>query len=306
MARDLKDWAKPAISHVQTEIPDWLAQYYEKLAEDAQKLSQRTVQPGRPERRLAPIPEDIRQAHRMGRNVGRHVPYLNRAEHMIGKSGKSFPERYQQYLNPYMQSVVNRISEEGGRTFKERILPEIEAHFVKLGQHGSSRHAKMAERMARDLQNEILAKQQQALASGYQQAAQISSADAARQLEAARETGDIGARLQAGSLADMQALMEQGRYQQQQEQALRDIKHQEELKQEEEPYRKLAEFSSILHGAPIAPSQTSTTYQTSGTPQLNTIGQLGNIAAGIYGLRAAMGKKRGGRIPPYFYSLYAS
>jgi hypothetical protein len=275
-------------------LPPWLLDIYQSIAHRARQLAEAPHEHYRGER-IAPIPTDIQTAHYLGKQYGLYEPYLRRAEEMMEGAQAPFYEQYQKYMNPYQQAVVNRISEEGMRNLNENIIPALEAKFVKLGQHGSSRHADLSKRAAREIQNEISANQAKALSSGYQQAAQLFNADMARRLEGAREMSTLGGLKQAGRLADIAALGEQGRYQQQQEQAKRDVAYQDFLRQLEYPHQMLAQQTGVMSGVPV-PTQSTTMYQTPGAPQMNILGQLGNLAGNIYGARLATNKKRGGSI----------
>ena len=135
-----------------------------------------------------------------------YEPSLQNAEAVIGSAASPFYNNYAAYMNPYIDSVVNRISQEGGRTYREQILPQLEANFVGLGQHGGSRHQKMSERAARDLQAEILKRQEEALARGYQQAGQLLTSDQERALNAGKSFVDIARNRQTGNLADIAML----------------------------------------------------------------------------------------------------
>lgn len=296
-------------------LPPWLKDLYQGLAEMSRntafeyysdesdldpttgspKIKARMRSPLKYEQgRLEPIHADMNLAHQLGRRTGLYEPYLESANEMIGRSSEEFPDNRNRYMNPYIDSVVNRISQEGGRTYREQILPQLEANFVGLGQHGGSRHQEMAERAARDLQAEILKRQEEALARGYQQAGQLFNADRTRQLENAREMESIGGLRQAGNLADIAALSDQARYLQQQGQVGKDIAYQDFLRQEEYPRQILAEHASILHGVPQQ-QHTSTFTQTPGTPQVNILGQMGSLASNILGA-SMLRKRHGGQI----------
>jgi len=269
----------------ESELPPWIKEHYRALAERARREAERPYQPYGGQR-LAPIPEAMQRAHALSERTGTYLPYLESSTQALRRTQAPFYEGYERYMNPYMQSVVNRIAEEGNRNLTENILPALEAKFVRLGQHGSSKHATLARRAAREIQGEISAKQAQALASGYQQAAQVFNADQARALEGARQMATLGGLSQAGLLSDIAMLGEQGRYRQQQEQAAKDIAYQDFLRQQNYPLEMLAHQAALLHGIPTPTQQTS--YQQSpATPQLNVLGQLGNLAGNIYAARMA-------------------
>jgi hypothetical protein len=189
-------------------------------------------------------------------------------------------------MNPYQDQVVRRIAEEGMRNFNENVLPQIEGKFVRLGQHGSSRHADLTRKAARDIQQEILGRQERSLSSGYQQAAQIFSADQARAIEAARAMAHLSGIKQGSEFADIAAQESLGKSLQQREQAQLDIAHQDWLRQQEYPSQALAYQSALMRGIPT--SGISVGYsQTPGAPEMNTTGNVGRIAAQLLASRMA-------------------
>lgn len=280
-------------SHFET-LPPWLQGPYKRAVERSEAITNEKFKPF-PGERLAQIPQDILQAHHIGKKIGVTEPYFEGARGLLGRSTETFPSQYKNYMNPYQQAVINRIAEEGNRNFNERIMPGLEAKFVRLGQHGSSRHAKLAREAARDVQNEILANQAKALSTGYQQAAQIFNADQTRGLEAANQLSGLGGFRQAAQLADISMLTDQGRYQQQQQQALNDIRYNDWLQEQNYPQEMLNQQMGIMQGIPVQRQSTNMT-QTPGVPQMNVLGQIGPLAAQIYGARLAYGKKRGGLV----------
>jgi|GEM_PF-2578207 hypothetical protein len=279
-------------------LPPWLQGIVQELASRSEALSKRPYEKY-PLERLAPLPEDILQAQALGRRLGVSLPNIEASEALTRGAAQNFPSQVETYLGagaPFQQRVLNRIAEEGGRAMNEQIMPALEATFVGLGQHGSSRHRDLAQRAARDLQNEISARQADVLLKGYQQAGQLFNADQLRALEAAREMSGLGTQRQGSQLADIEALTQQGRYQQQQEQASRDVAYEDFLRRQQHPPQLLAEHAATIHGLPT-PMQTTSFSQTPGAPQTNVIGNLGSLAGQILSSRlASTGRKRGGSI----------
>lgn len=290
-------------------LPPWLQGIVQELASRSQALSQRQYEPyPLAKERVAPIPQDILTAHGLGRTtVGSYRTPFAAAKKLTERGALDFPSQVGKYVgagSPFQGAVLNRIAEEGQRTFNEKILPALEATFVGLGQHGSTKHQQLAERAARDLQNEIAGKQAEVLLKGYQQAGQLFTADQLRALEAAREMAGLGVTEQGAKLADIEALTQQGRYQQQQEQAERDIKYEDFLRQKEHAPQVLAEHAATIHGLPT-PTQAMRFTQTPGAPQTNVIGNLGGLAGTILGSRlAATPRKRGGHIKRQSYRYF--
>lgn len=282
----------PVLSSAQfNELPPNVQATYSNMMQEAEKLAKEQFKQF-PDNRMAEIPEDIRRAHQMAREtVGDESKLLREAEDFVKRGRVPFHENFREYMNPYQQAVINQISEEGNRNFKENVLPMLESQFVKLGQYGGSRHADLALRAARDLQHEILNRQQQAMASGYQQAGQFYNAQQARELESANQLSGLAAANQGSRLADIAALESQGRYQQQQNQAAIDERYQNFLRSIEHPMQRLAFQASMMQGMPYQ-GMNQSYYQTPAGPQATVLNQLGPLAAQIWSTRNLMG---GGR-----------
>jgi len=280
----------PIMSNVQYEtLPPFMQQQYRNMADEAERIAR---QPFRdfPERRIERAPDDIVNAHNMARaGVGAERGLLGAGAEAVGRGMQPFTQHVQEYMNPYHQNVVRQIAEEGNRNFTENVLPALEARFVRLGQHGSAKHQQLSERAARDLQHEIMNRQQQALSSGYQQAGQMYNAQQARNMEAAGQFGNLAAAQQGSRLADIAALENQGRYQQQQGQANRDVMYQNFLREQEHPLHRAQFQSAMMQGMP-AQGINQSYYQTPATPQMNVLGQLGPLAGNIWGTRMAAGR----------------
>ncbi len=267
------------------QMPEWLRNSYKDTISRAESLHGEAY-PEYKKERIAPINEDIQRAQALGRQTGQHLPFYQQAHRLASEAATPFSHRYQEYMNPYQQHVVENIAKMGNRNFKENILPALENKFVRLGQIGGTRHAKLARQAARDLQSEIMDRQSQALMQGYDESARKHAADQARALEAARGISEIGGLYQGANLADIAALEGQGRQQQQHQQAIRDLAYENFIRAKEHPFNMLQYFQNILHGVPQ--ERVYSGYQQhAGQPYTNTWGQVGNLAANILGSRMA-------------------
>lgn len=271
------------------ELPPWMREQYRNMGTRAAALGAEPYRQYAGER-VAPLTADINAAHALAsRGIGAEQALLGQAAQRVNAGAQPFHQNVQQYMNPYQQHVVRQIAEEGNRNFTENVLPALEARFVRLGQRGGSRHSELGLRAARDLQHEILNRQQQALASGYQQAGQLYNAQQAREMEGANQLQNLAAAQQGSRLADVAALENQGRYQQQQNQANMDIRYQNWLRELEHPMHRMGFQASMMHGLPHQGINQSY-YQTPATPQMNLLGQLGPLAGNIWGTRQMSGR----------------
>lgn len=282
------------INYSANDLPEWLRVLYKELAEKSASYKDEAF-PKYGEQRLAELPEDILRAHQLGRDsIGVDLPYYRRAKELAEFGSEPFMEKYREYMNPYQQAVVDNIRNEGLRTFDEHMMPRIRAEFVGAGHLGGSRYADTTLKAARHVQDDILKRQQEALAAGYQQAGQLFNADKTRQLESAKEMGNIGGSVRGSNLADIAALEGQGRYQQQQKQAGLDVAYQDFLRENNFPMERLGQHASILGGVPQQNIGQNFTHIPN-APQTNVLGQIGALAGNIYGART-MAKKKGGLI----------
>lgn len=123
----------------------------------------------------------------------------------------------QQYMNPYMQGVLDRLGDQAGRNLSENLMPAIGDQFIKSGQFGSSRMQEITGRALRDTQDALLGQQSQALQQGYAQAGQQFGQDMSRQTQLAGQQGQLGlgymgALGQLGSTAGNLAMGQMGQY----------------------------------------------------------------------------------------------
>ena len=271
------------------ELPPWLSAWSRDVAERARAASYEPYKPYTGQR-FADTPNEINRARDLTNEYTRvYVPYLNSATNLATEAARDFPSQAGFYMNPYNTHVVDNIAHYGNRNFKENVLPKINDTFTRVGAFGGGRHRDMMARMARDTQEGIRREQQQALAGGYNQAISAFNQDKNRMLDASKQTASIGGLYQAQNAADVNALMQQGQYQQQQDQNKLDYGYQNFMAQRDYPQEQIGRFANILNGVPHQ-TQTMSFAQTPATPQVNTWGQLGALATNLYGLNMLGGR----------------
>ena len=284
-----------------SELPPWLENLYRELSRMASNQSMTPYMPYQGSR-LEDFNKDTQQSFALGRNYGLHTTPLNRAEGQIKEGVQDFPSLYQRYMNPYTQQVVQGIGEAGNKNFMENILPAIESQFVSKGQAFSGHHQQLANKAGLDAQQQITRQQQEALARGYEHGAQTFGQDQSRHLLGAEAFGNLAKQRQAGNLADIATLQEQGRMQQNLGQQSKDIAYGDFLRKQNHPPQQIANYSATLHGIP-APVSTTSYGQQPGTPHVNTAGNLASLAGQLYGMNKMAGYKKGGRIKSGLGSL---
>lgn len=267
------------------QLPPNEKKYYSEIMAEADAIRRQpnAVYPN--DQRIAPFPQELEDAQTStNQGFGQERPLLEGAEGSIRRGIRPFHQNYQEYMNPYQQTVVRQLSEEGNRNFTENILPALEARFLRLGQHGGSKHADLSLRAARDFQRELMNRQQQALASGYQQSGQMYNAQQLRELEGANQLSNLATTRQGNRFSDIAALEAVGKYKQQHDQSMLDARYQEWLRQRDDPQQRLAFQAAMMQGMP-SQGVNQAYFQTPAAPQMNMSGQLGPLAVGLLGAR---------------------
>jgi len=272
------------------ELPPWLSAWSRDVAERARAASYEPYKPYTGQRFANTAPE-INRARELSNEYTRvYEPYLRHATDLSTEAARDFPSQAGFYMNPYQTHVVDNIAHYGNRNFNENVLPKVNDTFTRAGAFGGGRHRDMVARMTRDTQEGIRREQQQALAGGYNQAIGAFNQDRNRMLDASKQKAAIGGLYQAQNAADVNALMQQGQYQQQQDQNKLDYSYQNFLDQREYPYQQIGRFANVLNGVPQQSTQSTTFTQIPSNPQVNTWGQIGALATNLYGLNMLGGR----------------
>lgn len=192
------------------------------------------------------------------------------------------------YMNPYVENVVSRIAELGGRNLSENIMPAIEGRYIGAGQLGgptrggglSAAPSGMltdTARAVRDTNADILGKQYEALGSGYSGALTAAGADLNRianigsnvagaasnemrdRLAAGSQLGDLAAQAQGLGITGANAVTGVGEAERGMNQRNLDAARADELRQmgypQEQIDKFLATFRGILPGVPTASNE---------------------------------------------------
>jgi len=138
---------------------------------------------------------------------------LNMAMPFLGQAAQSSAAGVGEFMNPFMENVVNRYGELGSRTLQEQLMPSIMNKYITAGQLGGptrpgtgttgapSGMMTDAARALRDVQEGVAKQQQQALSQGYSEALGASQAERARMGQLAQTAGNLGFQ-QQGVLAN--------------------------------------------------------------------------------------------------------
>jgi hypothetical protein len=190
----------------------------------------------------------------------------------------------QQYMSPYMQSVIDIQKREAMRSGDVQ-RQNIGTQAVGAGGFGGSRQAIQESEQRRNeaqLLADIQAKGQQ---SAFEQAGAQFERQRGRELSGGKQLAGLGEQAPRLALAELGALSGVGAAQQEQGQRALDIGYQQFQEELQYPERTLQEYSSIIRGFPLTPNQFSVTQTATPPPNLGT--QLAGLAgAGIAGARA--------------------
>jgi hypothetical protein len=224
-------------------------------------------------------------------------------------SGGQFGNRAaEQYMNPYMQNVVDVQQREAQRQ-ADIAGTQRNAQAVRSGAFGGSRQAITDAEAARNLATQKGDIQAQGLNTSFQQAQQQFNADQARRLQAQQlgeQSRQYGAGLglqglqtglqAAGTLGQLGGQQFQqgmdinklqsayGGMQQAQAQKGLDVGYQDFLNQQNYPYKQLGFMSDLLRGTPTGSSSVTNMYQPAGSG----LQDLAGIGMGAYGLSKFM------------------
>jgi len=111
----------------------------------------------------------------------------------LANAGRSSISDVNDYMNPYLNNVINRYGEIGARTLQEKLMPAVTNKYITAGQLGGPTRAGTGAsgapsamytdtaRALRDVQESVGQQQMLALSQGYDSAVAASAADKARQ-----------------------------------------------------------------------------------------------------------------------------
>ena len=276
---------------VQTNLPDFIRPYFERLVQRTEAESQRDYEPYSGQR-LADTSQDLLTSEQQVRDiVGAGLPGLDKAMGRVEQSLDFQPRQFtgeevDKYMSPYMDAVVAR-QKAGATEDYLASLPKGAAQAISAGAFGGSRQgvqqgiaqSKYLDRLA-DIEATGRQKAFDQATSAFQ-ADRAADVDAQRLgLGAAGQLAGLATRARAGDIEAARLMESIGKAQMARDQASLDMGYQDFLRQQGYPAEKLGLFSSILRGIPIQPSRTTAQYQA--TNPLKDIIGTGISALGAY------------------------
>ena len=266
------------------ELPPFLEQAYKKLAQQAEAVTDPTVQyTPYGGQRLAPLTTEQQYARQRGFEQARaYEPDLGMARGLTSLSVSPITQGdITQYMNPYQTQVTQNVLDEMRRRSDIQGQQTSDAA-VRAGAFGGARHGVQESERMRNLREQQSRTAAEMGQQNYQQALAAAQAQKAQQLSGAGAFGNIaGQQMQLGQQG-IQGLTQAGGMGQQQLQKGMDIAYQDFLKQQQFPYTQAATLGNLLSGVPAA--QMVTAYSQQPGPSLaQQIAGLGMAGAGMWG-----------------------
>lgn len=264
-------------------IPKWLSDYTQGLIGRANVIAAEPYVPYEGPRIAGFSPDQLAAFEMTRENVGSTEPLYGAGVGALGQAAQTFPGAVQEYMNPYIENVLDRQKELSMRTLSEEFIPELQSAFVGSGTFGGKRMEDLAIRGTRDIAEGLQGQQLGALGQAYGQAADIFGSDAARMLQAGLGFGDLAGELQRSRAGDVAALEAVGREEQGLGQQSLDLAYQDFLRQQQYPREMVDWMSSVVRGLP-SPTATTTTdvgpAESYGPSGLGALGQLYSLYKG--------------------------
>ena len=293
------------------EIPQYLTNASQDLIARGQALTSRPYE-AYTGARVAEFSPDMQTAFGRMRNQ-QVAPQIGEATGLASLAGKRamdygmFGEGVQQYMNPYMQNVVD-IERRKAQEAADQQAAALSGQAVRQGAFGGSGAALQQRALRRDTAQQLGDIQAQGLNRAYESAVNQYNQGISSGLAASQQLGGLG-RDQFGQEMDItKGLATSGDVQRQREQALMDVKYGDYLAEQKYPYEQLAFQQGLVSGVPYSktqrvsgrevtqPGKQVTQRVDPPKEQPNTASQLIGAGTALYG---ASGNAKGGEIKRY-------
>ena len=266
------------------ELPPFLEQAYKKLAQQAEAVTDPSVQyTPYGGQRLAPLTTEQQYARQRGFEQARaYEPDLGMARGLTSLSMAPISEAdITQYMNPYQNQVTQNVLDEMRRR-SDIQGQQISDAAVRSGAFGGARHGVQESERMRNLREQQSRTAAEMGQQNYQQALAAAQAQKAQQLSGAGAFGNIAGQQMSLGQQGIQGLTQAGAMGQQQLQKGMDIAYQDFLKQQQFPYTQAATLGNLLSGVPAAQMVTAYSQQP-GPSMAQQIAGLGMAGAGMWG-----------------------
>ena len=217
-------------------------------------------------------------------NIGQDPYSLAAAQGLQSLAGQTFGQQQaDQYMSPYMQSVVDIQKREAQRQSGIQGTQQ-QAQAAQAGAFGGGRDAIMRAERERNLGQQMGDIQAMGSQAAFQQAQQQYNADQNRAGQSYATLGSQGQNLYGQTTGNLQLQNAFGTQQQQQGQNLLDVNQQNYAADQNYPYKQLGVFSDVVNRQPVGNLGSTVTQ-----PGPSIISQGLGAAAAYYGAKKAAG-----------------
>lgn len=269
-------------------LPAEVAPFAKEALGEAQRLYQMRGQQGfipyTGEQLAEFTPDQLKAFQGISSLVGTGQQYFDPASRLAASSAIApTAENVQQFMNPYMQNVVDIQQREAKRQADIAANQLAGQAVTGAGGYGGSRQAILEAELARNTQQQLGDIQAKGIASAYEDAQQRLAQQRAREAGAANIFGQLGTQVPATTIQELSALQGVGGVQQAQKQAGLDIAKQQFQQEQAFPEQQLSNYMNFIRGTPTATNVASTTTTATAAPSyLQQLAGLGIGAAGLY------------------------
>jgi hypothetical protein len=320
-------------------VPAWLSDYTQGLIARANTVAAEPYQPYQGPRVAGFSPLQTQAQDLIKQNVGAWNPLTDAAKtgynRVLGGPGglsqaspylqsgtKSYTDQVDEYMNPYVENVIDRSTDLASRKLQEQLMPAINSNFIRAGAYGSAGQQRATGQALRDVTGELQSQARAALSDAYTQGAQLHGNEAMRniqagqiagglygqdmsnQLTASEGMGNLGKLISSLRGSDASALAAAGADQQGQTQKNLDLAYSDFMNQRDYPRNQVNWMSSIINGMPNMGGTTQT--QSNGPAQSygpSGLSQLASLFSLYQGIKGEFGKDeekaRGGVVRRY-------
>ena len=293
------------------EIPNYLTDASQDLIARGQALTSRPYE-AYTGARVAEFSPDMQTAFDRMRNQ-QIAPQIGEATGLASLAGQramdygQFQQGVQQYMNPYMQNVVD-IERRKAQEASDQQSAMLSGQAARQNAFGGSGAALQQRALRRDTAQQLSDIQAQGLDRAYQSAVGQYNQGIAGGLQAAGALGGLGQQQFGQEMDVTKGLGASGDVQRQREQALLDVGYGDYLTAQKYPYEQLAFQQGLISGVPYSTTQSTSEISQPGKQvsqlveppkeQPNPASQVLGTGLAVYGASGG-GNAKGGLIHSY-------
>jgi hypothetical protein len=286
---------QPTGSDTSTAYPQWLQQYVYNLGSAATNLADSPYQAFTGQQVATPSSQTQQAWTQAGNNIGSWQPNIAKAGALTTDAATPLTASdINQYVNPYIDTVLGGLADASNRNFNTNVLPGIQDRFVSAGQSRSPQEARITTDAVYNQQQALDQAQAGALTQAYQGGTNTALAQQQAKQTGGAQLGQLGALTQQLGAADVGQLAASGQSQDTVNQANLNAAQNNFYQQQQWPYQNLAFASNIIRGQPVN-ANTQVVGQQYNPGQAYTSSPLSTFAGTAAGA-SALGLAKGGSV----------